>query len=107
MEKVLITHGLEKTNGNANNGINGAQIVWADEANLVNLDSNPIYRDSNGNAFVKFEVTKANIKSGNAVIAVKKGNTIVWSWHLWFAPKNALDKIPVTNKQNKVYKLHK
>lgn len=94
---------IEKTNGNANNGINGAQIVWADEANLVNLASNPIYRDSNGNAFVKFEVTKANIKSGNAVIAVKKGNTIVWSWHLWFAPKNALDKIPVTNKQNKVY----
>ena len=64
---------IEKTNGNANNGINGAQIVWADEANLVNLASNPIYRDSNGNAFVKFEVTKANIKSGNAVIAVKKG----------------------------------
>ena len=94
---------IEKTNGNANNGINGAQIVWSDEANLVNLDSNPIYRDGSGNAFVKFEVTKANIKSGNAVIAVKKGNTIVWSWHLWFAPKNALDKIPVTNKQNKVY----
>ena len=94
---------IEKTNKNANNGINGAQIVWADEANLVNLASNPISRDGSGNAFVKFEVTKANIKSGNAVIAVKKGNTIVWSWHLWFAPKNALDKIPVTNKQNKVY----
>ena len=94
---------IEKTNKNANNGINGAQIVWADEANLVNLASDPIYRDGSGNAFVKFEVTKANIKSGNAVIAVKKGNTIVWSWHLWFAPKNALDKIPVTNKQNKVY----
>lgn len=94
---------IEKTNNNANNGINGAQIVWADEANLVNLASDPIYRDGSGNAFVKFEVTKANIKSGNAVIAVKKGNTIVWSWHLWFAPKNSLDKIPVTNKQNKVY----
>ena len=94
---------IEKTSNKANNGINGAQIVWSDEANLVNLASNPIYRDGSGNAFVKFEVTKANIKSGNAVIAVKKGNTIVWSWHLWFAPKNALDKIPVTNKQNKVY----
>ena len=53
---------IEKTNNNANNGIDGAQIVWADEANLVNLDSNPIYRDGNGNAFVKFEVTKANNK---------------------------------------------
>ena len=94
---------IEKTSNKANNGINGAQIVWADEANLVNLAPDPIYRDGSGNAFVKFEVTQANIKSGNAVIAVKKGNTIVWSWHLWFAPKNALDKIPVTNKQNKVY----
>ena len=53
---------IEKTNNNANNGINGAQIVWSDEANLVNLAPNPIYRDGSGNAFVKFEVTKANIK---------------------------------------------
>ena len=42
-----------------------------------------------------------------AVIAVKKGNTIVWSWHLWFAPKDALDKIPVTNHQNVVYNFTK
>ena len=94
---------IEKTNNKANNGINGAQVVWADGANLVTLPSAPIYRDASGNAFVKFEVTKANLKSGNAVIAVKKGNTILWSWHLWFAPKNALTKIPVTNKQGKVF----
>lgn len=93
---------IEKTHNGANKNINGAQIVWADEANLVHLDSNPFYRNGD-NAFLKFEVTKANIKSGNAVIAVKKGNTIVWSWHLWFAPKNALNKIPVTNNQGKTY----
>lgn len=79
---------IEKTNNKAFNGINGAQVVWADGANLVTLPAAPIYRDASGNAFVKFEVTKANLKSGNAVIAVKKGNTILWSWHLWFAPKN-------------------
>ena len=94
---------IEKTNGKANNGINTAQVTWADEKDLVMLSGNPIYRDASGNAFVKFEVKKENIKSGNAVISVKKGNTTLWSWHLWFAPKNALDKITVTNKQGNKY----
>lgn len=94
---------IEKTNGKANNGINTAQVTWADEKDLVTLSGSPIYRDASGNAFVKFEVKKENIKSGNAVISVKKGNTTLWSWHLWFAPKNALDKITVTNKQGNKY----
>lgn len=94
---------IEKTNGKANNGINTAQVTWADEKDLVMLSGTPIYRDANGNAFVKFEVKKENIKSGNAVISVKKGSTTLWSWHLWFAPKNALDKITVANKQGNKY----
>ena len=94
---------IERTNGKANNGINTAQVTWADEKDLVTLSGSPIYRDASGNAFVKFEVKKGNIKSGNAVISVKKGNTTLWSWHLWFAPKNALDKIAVTNKQGSTY----
>lgn len=94
---------IEKTNGKANNGINTAQVTWADEKDLVTLSGSPIYRDASGNAFVKFEVKKENIKSGNAVISVKKGSTTLWSWHLWFAPKNALDKIAVTNKQGSTY----
>ena len=94
---------IEKTNGKANNGINIAQVTWADEKDLVTLSGSPIYRDASGNAFVKFEVKKENIKSGNAVISVKKGSTTLWSWHLWFAPKNALDRIAVTNKQGSTY----
>ena len=39
----------------------------------------------------------------NAVVAVTKGNTVVWSWHLWFAPKSALNKIEVTNYQGVKY----
>lgn len=107
----LVDHGgksitdpwIERTNGKANNGINTAQVTWADEKDLVTLSGSPIYRDASGNAFVKFEVKKGNIKSGNAVISVKKGNITLWSWHLWFAPKNALDKIAVTNKQGSTY----
>ena len=102
--KVITDPWIEKTNNKANNGVNGAEITWSDENNLVTLPGSPIYHDASGNAYVKFEVKKENLKSGNTVISVKKGNTILWSWHLWFAPKTALDEIPVTNAQNKVYK---
>ena len=86
---------IEKTNGGANNGIDGAQIVWEDEKDLVqNL---AIDHDATGDGYLQFEVKAEHIKNGNAVVAVKKGNTIVWSWHLWFAPDYVLDPIPVVN----------
>ena len=98
---------IEKTNGGANSGVDGAEVVWADAADLVHLSSTPISHDASGNAFLDFEVTAADIQSGNAVVAVTKGSgaskTVLWSWHLWFAPKDALDKIKVTNHQNKDY----
>ncbi|WP_234396610.1 hypothetical protein [Hoylesella enoeca] len=89
---------IEKTNGGANAGINGAKIVWADEKDLVHLSASPIKQDG-GNAYLDFEVKQADIKSGNAVVAVTKNGTVVWSWHLWFAPKDALSTIAVTNYQ--------
>ena len=95
---------IEKTNGGANASVDGAEVVWADAADLVHSPS--IVHDG-GNAFLDFEVKADDIQSGNAVVAVKKGSTIVWSWHLWFAPKDALDKIPVTNHQGVVYNFTK
>ena len=95
---------IEKTNSGANAGVDGAEIVWADAANLVHSLS--IAHDG-GNAFLDFEVTAADIQSGNAVVAVKKGGTIVWSWHLWFAPQDALSTIAVTNHQGKIYNFTK
>ena len=98
---------IEKTNGGANASVDGAEVVWADAADLVHFSSTPISHDASGNAFLDFEVKQSDIQSGNAVVAVKKGGTIVWSWHLWFAPKDALDKISVTNHQGKVYNFTK
>ncbi|MBF1403003.1 MAG: hypothetical protein HXN35_00775 [Prevotella histicola] len=95
---------IEKTNGGANASVDGAEVVWADAANLVSSLS--IAHDG-GDTFLDFEVKESDIQSGNAVVAVKKGSTIVWSWHLWFAPKDALDKIPVTNHQGVVYNFTK
>ena len=97
---------IEKTNSGANNGVDGAEIVWADAANLVY--SPAIKHDANNDAFLEFEVKASDIQSGNVVVAVTKSDgvgskTVLWSWHLWFAPKDALDKIKVTNHQNKDY----
>ena len=91
---------IEKTHGGANNGVDGAEVVWADAADLVH---SPSITHVGGEGFLDFEVKQSDIQSGNAVVAVKKGGTIVWSWHLWFAPKDALDKIKVTNHQNVDY----
>ena len=98
---------IEKTHGGTNSGVDGAEVVWADAADLVHLSSTPISHDASGNAFLDFEVKQSDIQSGNAVVAVTKGSgaskTVLWSWHLWFAPKDALDKIKVTNHQNVNY----
>ena len=89
---------IEKTNSGANSGVDGAEVVWADAADLVH---SPSIVHVGGEGFLDFEVTAADIQSGNAVVAVTKGSggskTVLWSWHLWFAPKDALDKIKVTN----------
>ncbi len=121
--RVVTDPWIEKNNPN----IDLAWIIWSDEKDLVKLPNNGIYRAPDGKLYMKFQVTKENIKSGNAVVAVRKtwqtarrvqelqGRRMVWktvydthhltlwSWHLWFAPKNALDKISVTNKQGKTY----
>ena len=91
---------IEKSN-TANANIDGAKIVWSDEKDLVT--SPTIAHDASGDGYLDFEVKQSDIKSGNAVVAVTKGGTVVWSWHLWFAPKSALNKIEVTNHQGVKY----
>ena len=96
---------IEKTHGGANASVDGAEVVWADAADLVH---SPSITHVGGEGFLDFEVTAADIQSGNAVVAVTKSDgagskTVLWSWHLWFAPKDALDKIKVTNHQNVNY----
>ena len=90
---------IEKSN-TANANIDGAKIVWADEKDLV---TSPTIAHVGGDGYLDFEVKQSDIKSGNAVVAVTKGGIVVWSWHLWFAPKSALNKIEVTNHQGVKY----
>ncbi|MFC2300225.1 MAG: fimbrillin family protein [Segatella oulorum] len=82
----------------------GAELVWADEKGLV---TNLAVTGSGTDAFVQFHVPEDKIKTGNAVIAVTKGSSIVWSWHLWFIHDDALNTVTCTNYQGKEYKLSK
>ncbi|WP_333616732.1 fimbrillin family protein, partial [Bacteroides pyogenes] len=86
---------------NSENPATQASVVWEDQKGIVD---NP-YVDG---YFVRFHISKEKIRSGNAVIAVKNAQgVIMWSWHLWFAQKEALDVIAVENKQGKTYQLTK
>ena len=59
-------------------------------------------------SFVNFHVSAANIKNGNAVIAVKSADgTIMWSWHLWFDHSDALSTIACTNHEGDNFKVTK
>ena len=70
---------IEKTNSSAYANIDGAKIVWSDEKDLV---TSPTIAHVGGDGYLDFEVKQSDIKSGNAVVAVTKGGTVVWSWHL-------------------------
>ena len=94
---------IEKTNSGANNGVNDAKVVWADEPGLVKFGATKIVHDAGNNAFVQFEVPADKIKNGNAVIAVMKNGTVVWSWHLWFTHDDVLNTTACWNYQNKRY----
>ena len=87
-------------------GIDDAKVVWADTPNLVHFDSNPIVRDGS-ETFVQFEVKESDIQNGNAVIAVTRGGTVVWSWHLWFAADDVLNPVTLTNRDGKSYQYSK
>ena len=60
--------------------VDGAQLIWQDVNGLTSdyaIDGD----------YLIFQVPAASIAEGNAVIAVKSGSTIVWSWHIWVTPE--------------------
>ena len=75
-----ITKSGTGVNGGMGITVNGAQLIWQDVNNLTSdytIDGD----------YLKFKVPAASIAEGNAVIAVKVGSTIVWSWHIWVTPE--------------------
>lgn len=89
---------------NSSNPATQAAIVWMDQPNLVTNSSLHVQRHD-GIDFVEFEITKNDIRNGNAVISIKNASgTVMWSWHLWFDHSDALDLIECKNHDNIPYK---
>ena len=95
LTKFLKADGTEITKPEID-GIANACLIWQDTKDLI---SNISY---NAN-YVSFEVNKATIHNGNAIIAVRNAsNEILWSWHIWVTERD-LSSVEVTNFQNKTY----
>ena len=64
--------------------ISEAKLLWMDAPGLIkDVQYHP---GSAGNDYISFQIEKADICQGNAVIAVFDNNTpkrIAWSWHIW------------------------
>ena len=57
-----------------------AALLWTDAPGLVQ----EVQIEGEGaDAYISFTVPRGTIAPGNAVIAVKTGSTIAWSWHIW------------------------
>jgi len=74
-----------------------AEVIWSDVAGVV---TNEKVTGSGQSSFLEFTVNKNQLVNGNAVIAVKNASgTVMWSWHLWFTPKEAT--VTLTQKKGK------
>ncbi len=66
-------------------GVKTADIIWQDGGQIDRSD----VKIENDN--LVFKVNYGRMKNGNAVVAVKDAQgRIMWSWHLWFTPKDVL-----------------
>ena len=89
---------------NHNVTVDGAELLWQDAEGLiteVGIDGD----------YLTLTVGKdAETQEGNAVIAAKAGNTIVWSWHIWLTKQTFSDLTEVaatvtSNNTSYIYKL--
>lgn len=63
-----------------------AVLVWEDSPGLVYVDYT--ISGSGTEAYITFSVPQATITEGNALIAVRSGSTILWSWHIWVTDRS-------------------
>ncbi|MDR2890273.1 MAG: FimB/Mfa2 family fimbrial subunit [Alistipes sp.] len=67
-----------------------ATLVWMDAPGLVDVEAKIV--TGGGFDFLHFEVPKAHITQGNALVAVRNAaGAIIWSWHIWVTPADTVD----------------
>ena len=74
--------------------VDGAELLWETYNNAEDVTANSVIAKVGvKDGFITFE-TPATLKPGNALIAAKSGETILWSWHIW---------IPATTIESSTY----
>ena len=76
----------------------GAVVVWQSVDGLI---SSPQVEDG----YLYFVISKEKITPGNAVVAVRQGSTILWSWHIWVTALDLMATKQITNAQGYRYDL--
>jgi len=87
------------TGDDAISGDYTAELIWQDVNGLIMSSGLGV----SGN-YITFQVSGDNISQGNAIIALKKGSTIVWSWHIWVTDEDmSKDNTYVVTSTSKQY----
>lgn len=60
-----------------------AELVWTDNSNKIAPNSNIKSISVEGTGPTGFLVVEPGSAEGNAVVAIKFGGKILWSWHIW------------------------
>ena len=96
-----ITTPYIKDNGAPDNGV----LCWQDADGLVSVNNDLEYDSATGDYYLLFRVASGTIQPGNAIIAVRNGSTILWSWHIWVTPVDICATKELTNRQGYKYKM--
>lgn len=78
-----------------------AELLWQDTQGLI---AGVSYNKTTGLVKVSTRSGKAG-NAGNAVVCLKDGSTVLWSWHVWVTDYNpdAIARVNAINTQNKAY----
>ncbi len=102
--------GADYANNAANTITDGAldefnvEPLWYDQANNP-LDKGVKIEKAlslTGKSAIKITIPEGYSDMGNMLVAVKKGSTIVWSWHLWITDYNPYKTTAFTNPQRTI-----
>lgn len=81
-----------------------ARLEWTDVAGLISDEVSVV--GSGTDASIVFEVPKAYIREGNALIsALAADGSVLWSWHIWVSgqPSGNWYPVEVTNINNNIF----
>ncbi len=64
-------------------GVSKVEVLWETDNTNRAVQVGSIISESRINGSYVFLHTPQTLKNGNALVAVYRGNDIVWSWHIW------------------------